>query len=207
MQREEEVNAMVDCDLDSYEIAYLCGGPDRVALVVLVTLHQQGRIRISAGRHRVSVLHRRATEPMHAAVLDAVPDTGKVLGAVVQAVTGSPQVLALIEALKAKGLAARRRLPAGPSLTAQGRRVRRRLKAAQPAGHQIAVLGTTGIDDATLRRAFETPDPPPGRTLIPKNPYKAAPDPTTGAAAPDRTMDFYQLGLIDGHSSDGGTGY
>lgn len=32
-----------DTDLGSYEIAYLCGGPERVAMVVLVALHEDGR--------------------------------------------------------------------------------------------------------------------------------------------------------------------
>ena len=34
-------------ELDAYEIAYLCGGAERVALAALVAMRQDGRITIS----------------------------------------------------------------------------------------------------------------------------------------------------------------
>ena len=42
-------------DLDVYEIAYLCGGPERVALTAVAAMARDGRIKISRSRHRVQV--------------------------------------------------------------------------------------------------------------------------------------------------------
>jgi uncharacterized protein (TIGR04222 family) len=39
--------------LDVYEVAYLCGGQERVALAAVVAMQQDGRITISRTRHRV----------------------------------------------------------------------------------------------------------------------------------------------------------
>lgn len=65
--------------LDVYETAYLCGGAQRVALTAVVAMQQDGRIKISSRRHRVQVVRRKASRPIENAVLDAVPDSGKVL--------------------------------------------------------------------------------------------------------------------------------
>jgi uncharacterized protein (TIGR04222 family) len=62
--------------LGPYEIAYLCGGVERVVMVALVALHRTGRIKISTARPRVTVVDRRSDDPIQRAVLDAVPDRG-----------------------------------------------------------------------------------------------------------------------------------
>ena len=67
-------------ELDVYEIAYLCGGAERVALAAVIAMQQDGRITISRTRHRVKVARRRTSRPVERAVLDAAPDAGKVLG-------------------------------------------------------------------------------------------------------------------------------
>ena len=67
-------------ELDVYEIAYLCGGVQRVALAAVAAMQQDGRIKISRTRHRVQVVHRRAGQPVERAVLEAVPGSGKALG-------------------------------------------------------------------------------------------------------------------------------
>ena len=151
--------------MDAYEIAYLCGGAERVAVLAFATMRQEGRISISPGRHRVSVLVRQADDPIQEAVLEAVPDFGKVLGAALQAVGRSAAVAELPSSLRAAGLASRHGFG---GLTREGRKVRKRLRE-EPGEHPIAVLGAAGIADERLRRIFETPDPPPGRALIPKD--------------------------------------
>jgi hypothetical protein len=199
----QEVTAVVDSELDLYEIAYLCGGPERVAMAALVALHEEGRIQISAGRHRVSVLDRQSDDPIQAATLDAVPDTGKVLGAVVQAITSSSEVLKLIEVLKSKKLAARHRLPGGSPLTGQGRRRRQQLTTAEiPAEHRISILGAAGIEDPKLRRTFESPDPPAGRTLIPKDPHRSRMEQNENSPT-YRSTEYGGAAGMDG----GGSGY
>jgi hypothetical protein len=164
---------MADGGLDLYETAYVCGGAERVAVVVLVALQQDGRIQISPGRHRVSVLVRHAEDPIAAAALDAIPDAGKVLGAVLQDIAGSAAVTDLIETLKVKALAARHRIPGASHLSGRGRRLRRQLMAQTPNEQRVAVLGTAQILDAKLRRVFETPDPPTGSSLMPNQKKRA----------------------------------
>jgi hypothetical protein len=163
---------MDEPEVGAYEIAYLCGGAERVAMVALIQLHGAERIKISTARHRVAVLLREAADPIEAAVLDAVPDVGKVRGRVVEEVARSAAVAELVTELRAGGLIARHRVPGRAGLTRRGRRLRKELQAAVPDGQRVAVLGIPGIEDARLRRIFETPDPPPGRTLVPKDPHK-----------------------------------
>ncbi|HET6192876.1 MAG TPA: DUF1707 domain-containing protein, partial [Trebonia sp.] len=75
-----------------YEAAYLCGGPRRVALTAVVTMHQDGRIKISPARHRVVVIRDEASDPVERAVLDAAPWPGTGLGLVLDEVAGSAAV-------------------------------------------------------------------------------------------------------------------
>ena len=58
-------------ELDLYEVAYLCGGPGRAALTAVVTLRQDGRIKISPARHRITITRDEASHPVERAVLDA----------------------------------------------------------------------------------------------------------------------------------------
>lgn len=151
-------------ELDLYGVSYLCGGPRRVAVVVLVALCADGRIRISPGRHRVNAVTREPGDPVEAAALDAIPEVGRLLGAVIDTIARSTAVAATRSSLVEQGLF-RRWHRAGPTL--RGRKTRRRLLAdARPPGLRgIAVAGPEGIADDRLRRAFTTPDPEPVRAV------------------------------------------
>jgi hypothetical protein len=173
-------------DLDVYEIAYLCGGTERVALAVVAAMQQDGRIAISRTRHRVRVARRTASQPVERAVLDAVPATGKVLGQLLHDVAHATAVQALIDGLRQDGLVGHHSLTGHPHLSAAGRKARAELEdsgAKMPPERRVAVLGTSGIADAGLRDIFQTPDPPPGGKLLPKThktagPYSDAPPDT-----------------------------
>ena len=165
-------------ELDLYEIAYLCGGTERVALAAVVSMQQDGRITISRTRHRVHVAHRSASQPVERAVLDAVPDAGKVLGQLLHDVAQSAAVHELIDGLRQHGLVGHHSLTGHPHLSAAGRKARTELEdpgAKVPRARRVAVLGTSGIADAELRDIFETPDPPPGGKLLPKTEKTAGP--------------------------------
>ena len=172
-------------ELDVYEIAYLCGGAERVALAAVVTMRQDGRMTISRTRHRVQVACRRASQPVERAVLDAVPDVGKVLGQLLHDVAHSAAVQELIDGLRRDGLVGHHSLAGHPHLSAAGRKARTELEVSGvkvPRERRVAVLGSSGIADAGLRDIFETPDPPPGGKLIPKT-HKPAD--TYGDVPPD----------------------
>ena len=159
-------------DLDLYEVAYVCGGPARVAMVALVGLCEDGHIKIAPARHRVTVLHRDHRDSVQAAALELIPDTGRLLGSVLAAVAESEAVGEIAEGLRARGLLARsRRKGRWPSSQRdQGRDMRRRLENASPPEpgdpRRVAVLGSPGIIDPALRRVFETPDPDLSTTPI-----------------------------------------
>lgn len=171
--------------LDVYEIAYLCGGAERVALAAVVALQEDGRITISRTRHRVHVARRRASQPVERAVLDAVPEAGQVLGQLLNDVANSAAVHELINGLRQDGLVGHHSLAGHPHLSAAGRKARAELQESGvqvPREHRVAVLGASGIADAGLRDVFETPDPPPGGKLLPKTPKTAG---NYGDAPPD----------------------
>jgi hypothetical protein len=164
-------------ELDVYQVAYLCGGPRRVALAAAAAMAQDGRIKISRLRHRVQAVHRRAGQPVERAVLDAVPASGKVLGSLLQEVARSAAVQELIEGLRRGGLVGHHSLAGHPHLSAAGRTVRKELAdcgAEAPGERGVAVLGTAGITDAGLRGIFETPDPAPGGELAGRRTRKNA---------------------------------
>jgi hypothetical protein len=164
-------------ELDVYEVAFVCGGPQRVALAAVAAMAQDGRIKISRTRHRVQVVQRRAGPPPEGAVLDAVPASGKVLGPLLEQVARSVAVRELAEGLRNSGLVGHHSLAGHSRLSAAGRTARKALEgcAAEVSGERrVAVLGTAGIASAGLRGVFETPDPPPGGKLIPKARKSAA---------------------------------
>jgi Domain of unknown function (DUF1707) len=145
-----------------YEVAYLCGGPRRVALTAVVTMCEDKRIKISPARHRVVVTRDEASHPVERAVLDAAPWPGMGLSFVLDAVARSAAVRSAGDELRRCGL-----LGKLSHLTAAGRELRDELQDEVPEGLRIAVLGTSGVD-SELRKVLDAPDPPPGSTLIPK---------------------------------------
>jgi hypothetical protein len=154
--------------LDVYQVAYLCGGPQRVAVAAVATMAEDGRLKISRTRHRVQAVHRWGGQPVERAVLSAVPATGKVLGPLLEDVANSAAVQEMIEGLRRDGLVGQRSLAGHPHLSAAGRAARKDLEdsgARGPGERVVAVLGTAGIGDAGLRGIFETPDPPLGSEL------------------------------------------
>lgn len=165
-------------ELDAYEVAYLCGGPQRVALAAVATMAQDGRIKISRTRHRVQAVHRRAGRPIEQEVLAAVPAAGTVLGPLLEQVAHSAAMRELVDGLRRGGLIGRHALAGHPHLSAAGRAARQELEnsgAGASGARRVAVLGPAGIANAGLRDIFETPDPPPGSTLIPRACKNAAP--------------------------------
>jgi hypothetical protein len=178
-------------ELDVYEIAYLCGGAERVALAAVVAMQQDGRISISRSRHRVQVARRGVSQPVERAVIDAVPSTGKVLGHLLNDVAHSAAVQELIDRLRQDGLVGHHSLVGHPHLSAAGRKARAELEdpgAQVPRERRVAVLGANGIADASLRDIFETPDPPPSGKLLAKT-HKAAGN--YGDAPPDTHLPGY----------------
>jgi hypothetical protein len=145
-----------------YEVAYLCGGPRRVALTAVVIMCQDGRIKISPARHRIVVTCDEATHPVERAVLDAAPWPGMGLRFVLDEVADSAAVHSAGDELRRCGL-----LSKHSRLTAAGRELRGELRGKVTEGLRIAVLGTSGVD-RELRKVLDAPDPPPGSTLIPK---------------------------------------
>jgi hypothetical protein len=152
----------LDPALGLYEVAYLCGGPRRVALTAVVTMRQDGRIKISPARHRIQVTRDEANHPVERAVLDAVAWPGMRLRLVLDEVAGSA-------AVRSAGDELRRRVLLGKHshLTSPGRKLRDELREKVPDGLRTAVLGTSGVD-SELQKVLDAPDPPPGSTLIPK---------------------------------------
>jgi hypothetical protein len=148
--------------LNLYEVAYLCGGPRRVALTAMVTMCQDRRVKISPARHRIVVTCGEASHPVERAVLDAAPWPGMGLRAVLDEVAGSAAVHLAGDELRRCGL-----LGKHSHLTAAGRELRVKLQERVPEGLRIAVLGTSGVD-SELRKVLNAPDPPPGSTLLPK---------------------------------------
>lgn len=153
--------------LSLYEVAYLCGGPERVALTAVVTMCQDGRVKISPARHRIVVTRDEADHPVERAVLDAAPWPGMGLSFVLDEVADSEAVQSAGDELRRRGL-----LGKHSHLTAAGRELRDEFQNEVPDGLHIAVLGADGVD-GELRGALDAPDPPPGRALIPKRRDKA----------------------------------
>ena len=147
-------------DLATYEVAHLCGGPERVAMVAPVGLHEAGRIRISSDRHRVSAVRRSSDDEIQTAVLEVVPKVGRVLGLTMLMVAASPAVDRVGKGLRAKHLIPSSRLNAlwqwGRVKAVRG--LRRQLTNAPRADSLecVAVMGAAGIADEELRQIFET---------------------------------------------------
>ncbi|GII54692.1 hypothetical protein Pth03_30810 [Planotetraspora thailandica] len=144
-------------DLGLYEAALLCGGPTRVAMVALIALLEDGRVSVYPQRHRVTVNRRDSRDAVEAAVLEAIPGTGRPLGATMAAVATSPAVEVVGRSLREAGLLGRGGRPG----LVRGSRLRRSLTASaeqQEGLRRVAIAGAAGIGDAALRRIFEAPD-------------------------------------------------
>lgn len=63
-------------ELGRCEVAYLCGGPRRVALAAVVTKSQDGRVKISPTRHRIEVIRGQASHPVERAAGDELRRRG-----------------------------------------------------------------------------------------------------------------------------------
>jgi hypothetical protein len=159
-----------DAGLNVYQIAYVCGGPARVAMVALVGLYGDGQIAIARARRRVTVLahdhqdldHR---DPVRAAAVASIPAAGRTLGPVLSAVAASDAVAEIGRALRDRGLLPGTRLTAlwPSSRTRAGRNLRRRIVAGLPTEaddpRRVATMGSAGIGDPDLRQIFETAGP------------------------------------------------
>jgi hypothetical protein len=141
--------------LDRYEIAYLFGGVPRVVMVALVGLHSAGRVEVTVYRPRVTVLDRRADDPIQREVLGLVPDGGRQLTHVVQKMAESAPLDEIVTALQERDLLRRRPRRWQHPLTRQARRAGEKLLDDPPAEHRLAVLGARAVDDKDLRRIFQ----------------------------------------------------
>ncbi|MFG2007248.1 TIGR04222 domain-containing membrane protein [Spirillospora sp. NPDC048911] len=176
-------------DLGPYEIAYLCGGRERVVQVALLQLHDDRRIRVSRGTHRVEVTRGGSSGTVQNAVLEQIPGTGLLLGALIEATADSDEVRAVGRTLRDMGLLRER------WLTRNGRALRQQLqKEPGPASYaRFAAQGSSGLDAGKMREVFETPDPKPMKL---EHGWSGRGTDTVGGGAPDRSSDF-------GDGSDG----
>lgn len=147
-------------EVGPYEIAYLCGGPERVAMTVLVRLAGDGQIRVSPDRHRVYAERREPRDPVEAAALKVVPKVGRVLGLTVLMIAASPAVEEVGRRLRAERLLPGSRVRAlwQWGRVRRARRLRRALDRglSQDALSRVAATGAAGIADHELRTIFET---------------------------------------------------
>jgi hypothetical protein len=148
-------------EFDHYELAHLCGGPVRVVQTAVFALAEARRIRMSRGTHRVDVVHRESDDPVQAAVLAEIPDTGRPLGRVIEAAARTPEMGAIVAGLAEAGLVR----PGSGRLTRGGRLIRRGLvrdgAGESSALHRLAMIGPAGVEDARLREILESGDPKP----------------------------------------------
>jgi hypothetical protein len=181
-----------DVELNVHQLAYLCGGPERVALAAVVALYEDGHIAIARARRRVTVLHRDQTDPVRAAVVAAVPQTGRTLGFVLAEVPESGAVADIERTLRDRGLAPGSGFSAlWSSRVRAARALSRRLMADPPADpgdpRRVAILGAAAIRDGGLRRIFQTPDPDlTVPSVRPPGPRRT----NDGYNAPDHTIDY-----------------
>lgn len=180
-----------DAELNAHQIAYLCGGPARVALVAAVGLHEDGHIAIARARRRVTVRHRDQRDPVRAAVVGSIPETGRTLGSVLAEVTGSDAVADVGRTLRDRGLLPGSALAAlWSSRVRAARKLCRRLTAEPPAEpgdpRRVAILGAAAIGDPALRKVFQTPDPD---LSVPSVRLPGSPGTNDGYNAPNRDHD------------------
>lgn len=181
-----------DAGLNVYQIAYVCGGPARVAMVALVGLYEDEQIAIARARRRVTVLDRdrpARPDPVRAVAVASIPDAGRTLGSLLSAVAASDAVAEIGRALRDRGLLPGSRFTAlwPPSRTRVTRSLRRRIVAGVPAEsddpRRVATMGSAGIGDPALRQIFETTDPD---LSVPSLRVPGTPDRSGGYGSPAR---------------------
>jgi hypothetical protein len=190
--------------LNVYQIAYVCGGPVRVAMVALVGLYEDGQIAIARARRRVTVVDRDQQDPVRAVAVASIPDAGRTLGSVLSEVSASDAVAEVGRVLRDRGLLPGSRLTAlWPSSRMRATRsLRRRIVAGLPAEsddpRRVATMGSAGIGDPALRQIFEAADPD---LSVPSVRLPGSRDRSDGYGSPLRGD-----GYGDGGASGGATG-
>lgn len=184
---------MSEDGLNVYQIAYVCGGPARVAMVALVGLYEDGQVKIGRARHRVTVVAGDQSDPVRAAAVEAIPDAGRLLGSVLAEVARSGAVAEIRRTLRDGGLLPGSRITGlwpSPRLRA-ARGLRKRIVAGLPGEaddpRRVATMGSAGIGDAVLRQIFETPDPD---LEVPSVRPPNVPQDNSGYRTPDRSADI-----------------
>lgn len=165
-------------EFGAYDSAYIVGGPQRVAMVAFVALLQDEQVKLSHALHRVRVVRQAPRDDVEAAMLEAIPSAGRLLGSLLAVAAASDAVAQIGAVLHEQRVLARAPWKLGTKIRAYG--MRRRLRSSPRDGlNRVAVLGSAGIADAALRKALETPDPvfvlpkiktPP--TRLQNEPYK-----------------------------------
>ncbi|WP_284734194.1 TIGR04222 domain-containing membrane protein [Actinomadura sp. NEAU-AAG7] len=152
-------------ELNTYEIAFLCGGPRRVAQTALLALVEGRRVRVSRA-HRVEAVRARPDapaqaapdDPLQAALLERVPGTGTMLGPLLAAVAETPELQEIAAALRERGLLR------GASRPTRKGKAARRVLAESPVTTdlaRLAALGPGAVEDARMREILGTDDPKP----------------------------------------------
>ncbi|MET8014075.1 TIGR04222 domain-containing membrane protein [Streptomyces sp. NPDC005271] len=147
--------------LDLYDIAYLAGGPRRVAETAVIALSERGAITVRRSRARVT--GGRAEHPVERALIALCP-VGKRVAPVLTALRDGPETARIGQRLVSYGLLARSRR----RLTPAGRR---HLETARAEGTLPGYVftGPAAVPDRGLRRTLREAAPPPsglGRGLI-----------------------------------------
>lgn len=154
-------------DLDTYEIAYLTGGVQRVVDTALVAMVETGRIRVSAPGLLVAVDAVRR-HPVEAAVLDAVGTRGhRSVDVILWRLADDHRLTSIGGRLMQRGLVSHwtrllRRREGPPLLTTAGRRALHADGLADPAldGGSALHFARTGRTEGTAASIFEPLTPP-----------------------------------------------
>jgi hypothetical protein len=137
--------------LTTYETAWLVGGAERAAVVVLVTLAAGGQLEVAYKRQRIRVARVESTYPVEAAALDLVPESGIGVAAFLRELAAAEAVHDLEAAVRAKGQ---------PRLLRWFSPTYRDLIENPGTGiRRVAVLGVPAIEDEQLREMLAHPLP------------------------------------------------
>lgn len=161
---------LLPIDLDLYDLAYLAGGPARVADTAVVVLLERGLLRVDpAGR--LAAVGRVAGRPVEAAVLDTLGARPlRSAATLTWRLAEDPRVIAVGDRLVRDGLLRRNplaRLWAGSPRLVRTGAGRRALEQADPAravgstdGLAVALHGPAAMGDRVLRDSVSGTDSP-----------------------------------------------